>query len=279
MTKKKQSGNGRSELDLKYELYERAVQSPDVHVDWYGGWYKDLRGKQARVLREDFCGTYAVCCEWVKLRPENTAIAVDLDPEPLSYGRRVHAAKLDPEQRKRIQVLNQNVLSVTKPQADLISASNFSFNVFFERSTLVEYFRCALKSLRNDGIIVLEMAGGPGMIEKTKDRQVIRDKKKPKFQYIWDQKSFDPISHEVNYAIHFKFLEGPRNGEILQDAFTYHWRLWTIPELRDALAEAGFSRSVIYWETTHKGEGTGEYALADKGTNDHSWVAYIVGLK
>ena len=47
----------------------------------------------------------------------------------------------------------------------------------------------------------------------------------------------------VNH-IHFEFTNGSR----LKRAFTYEWRLWTLPEIRELLGEAGFSRSTVYWE-------------------------------
>jgi hypothetical protein len=34
-----------------------------------------------------------------------------------------------------------------------------------------------------------------------------------------------------------------RDGEIVEDAFVYRWRLWSAPELRDAMAEAGFEET------------------------------------
>ena len=51
----------------KYSLYSRAVQQPDVDVRFLRELYRELKGKTPKVLREDFCGTFSVCCEWVKL--------------------------------------------------------------------------------------------------------------------------------------------------------------------------------------------------------------------
>ena len=65
----------------------------------------------------------------------------------------------------------------------------------------------------------------------------------------------------------------------MHDTFTYDWRLWTIPEVREAMREAGFDQTAVYWETEHKGEGTGEYVRSEHGDNAYAWVAYIVGVK
>jgi hypothetical protein len=65
----------------------------------------------------------------------------------------------------------------------------------------------------------------------------------------------------------------------MKDAFTYDWRLWTIPELRDAMLEAGFSDVAVFWETEHRGEGTGEYVRMEHGDNAYAWVAYVAGLR
>ena len=154
-------------------------------------------------------------------------------------------------------------------------ACNFSFNVFKERKGLIDYLRLAQHSLSKDGLMLLEVAGGPGMIERVRERKFFHRAGKWHFTYVWDQQEFDPISHEARYAIHFKFPDGGK----IDEAFVYDWRLWTIPELREALADAGFTRSVVYWETSHKGKGTGEYVISDKGENDYAWVAYVVGVK
>jgi hypothetical protein len=69
------------------------------------------------------------------------------------------------------------------------------------------------------------------------------------------------------------------DGTVIRDAFTYDWRLWTIPEVLELLEEAGFSKSVVFWEKEIDGEGTGEYVPTEKGTNDYSWCAYIAGLR
>ena len=98
---------------------------------------------------------------------------------------------------------------------------------------------------------------------------------RPKFKYIWDQKKFNPINREGHYSIHFKL---PGGGQ-LKNAFTYHWRIWTIPEVRDALREAGFRDSVVFWETSYRGEGTGEFVKTEKGDNDWTWLGYVAGVR
>ena len=259
----------------KYAFYERAVQTPEQHVEQFVGIYREINGTYARTLREDFCGTFRISCEWVKRNRKNEAIGLDLDPEPLAYGRTHHRSKLSAEQKKRLTVLRQNVLSVTSPLADLIVAGNFSFYIFKQRKLLLDYFRNCRKSLRKNGTVILEMSGGPGMIEPIRERVPIYGREGRLFSYIWHQKSYDPITHDAQYAIHFQLP----TGETKKDVFTYDWRLWTIAEVRELLEEAGFARSTVYWETSHRGKGTGEYAQAEKGDNAYAWIAYVVGIK
>jgi SAM-dependent methyltransferase len=259
----------------KYRLYELSVQSARDHIDWVVHLYRSLRGKYARVLREDFCGTFALSAAWVSRNRSNSAIGVDLDPEPIAYGKRVHRSKLSKDQKKRVEIIQGNVLEVRSKAVDLILVGNFSFYVLKSRKDLVQYFKCCRRSLGKDGVLFLEMAGGPGMIQTTKERKTVRQKGGGSFTYCWDQVSFDPITHDAHYAIHFKFP----GGKSYRRAFTYDWRLWTIPEVRDALAEAGFSESKVFWETEHRGRGTGEYEEATEGDNAFSWIAYVIGLK
>lgn len=259
----------------KYAFYERAVQTPEAHAEMFVGFYHSINGKYARRLREDFCGTFAISCEWVKRNKRNSAISLDLDPEPLAYGKKVHRARLNAEQKTRLKVYRQNVLSVTTPKSDVVVACNFSFCIFKDRATLLDYFRMVRRSLAKNGIFALEIAGGPGMIEPIRERVPIYGKNgKRDYTYIWHQREFDPINCHALYSIHFELPDGTKK----KDVFVYDWRLWSIPELKDALAEAGFKETVVFWETSHRGRGTGEYAAAPKGDNAYAWIAYVVGV-
>ncbi|MES2856865.1 MAG: class I SAM-dependent methyltransferase, partial [Bdellovibrionota bacterium] len=70
----------------KYWYYKKSVQSPDTDVEFLRSTYKEIRGKDPTTLREDFCGTFSICCEWVKLNPKFKAFGIDLDSEPIEYG-------------------------------------------------------------------------------------------------------------------------------------------------------------------------------------------------
>jgi len=261
----------------KYHLYEAAVQSPEVHVDWILGAWNDLKRTQAPpiLLREDFCGTFAISCEWVKRGKKHQALGLDLDPEPLAWGKKRSVQLLSASERKRLETKLQNVQSVTRPAADIIFAGNFSFYIFHQRPELMKYFRAARASLKPQGLFLLEMAGGPGMIEPVKERKTVKIHGVGSFQYTWHQKSFDPIQRRATYGIHFKDPKGKK----IEDAFVYDWRLWTIPEVRDVLVESGFSKVHVYWERTEGETGTGDYVRMTEGDNAYSWIAYIAAEK
>lgn len=269
--KKKQN----SPLPSKYALYELSVQSPDVHAEWLEKVYLEITRKNARSIREDFCGTFKTACEWVKRHPKNMAMGLDLDPEPLDYGRENHLSQLNEHQKARVQILQKDVLHPTSTRVDLITAGNFSFCIFKKRDILLKYFKSCQASLKKGGLLILELAGGPGMITPMREKKEVFFDRKRKFVYTWHQKSYDPITHDALYSIHFKLW----NGRVMNDQFVYDWRLWSIPEVRDALSEAGFSETIVYWETSHKGKGTGEYVRMENGDNAFAWVAYVMGRK
>jgi hypothetical protein len=267
----------RKKID-KYRLYELSVQSPKEHTEWLNAAYREIRaGKTPLRLREDFCGTFSICCYWVTQSLKHQSMGLDLDPETLAYGKKNHLSKLTAEQQKRVKPLQKNVMSVTRPGSDIIFAPNFSFMIFKQRKMLVDYFKAVLGSLDDDGIFVLETAGGPGFIEEIKERKRVKDPETgERFTYIWHQKSFDPITDNGHYAIHFKLDD----GTLIEDPFTYDWRVWSIPELRDILSDAGFSESLVYWEADDsEGQPSGEFIRASNGDNAHAWGAYVVGLK
>jgi len=267
---------GMSKMD-RFSLYEASVQEPEIHLHHFYQFFRDIRGSRTKptVLREDFCSTYWIAATWVMSDPKNVALGLDLDPVPLRWGQINRYRKLKPDQRERLHLLHQDVRSVTSPKADLIVACNFSFNIFHARKDMLSYFEHACESLKKDqGIFILEAAGGPGMIKDMKESRAVRIQGQ-KVRYTWHQKQYDPIQNRGQYAIHFRLPDGKE----LKDAFTYDWRMWTIPELKEMMIEAGFSKVVVYWEQSHKGEGTGEYMQAEVGENDYSWIAYVVGIK
>jgi hypothetical protein len=96
------------------------------------------------------------------------------------------------------------------------------------------------------------------------------------FTYIWDQARYSPVTGEMLCHIHFKFPDGSK----LKKAFSYDWRLWTLPEVREMLTDAGFERVTVYWEGTDEdGEGNGVFTPEEKGEADAGWIAYIVAEK
>jgi hypothetical protein len=119
------------------------------------------------------------------------------------------------------------------------------------------------------------MGGGDCFIEGHVDKRTIKKGKKG-FKYLWKQESFNPVNHDASFSISFKFADGSK----LKKAFEYHWRFWSIPEVREMLAEAGFSESHVYFETEDDdGESTGEWQRAEVSESHAVWLAYIVAVK
>jgi len=254
----------------KYDLYRRAVQSAENDVEFIRDTYKELKRKTARVMREDFCGTFALSTEWVKLNSRHEAIGVDLDPEPMAYGRVNYLSKLRGDQQRRVKLYESNVLHPNLPKADIVIAMNFSYFCFKSREVMKLYFANAYKSLNKDGIFLVDAFGGSqcqGPIEDT-----IR---LDGFTYYWDQDGFDPVSNEALFYIHFRV-----GGKKIEQVFSYDWRLWSIPELREIMTEVGFKKTHVYWEgTARDGSGNGVFTRTEKGESCDSWIAYVVAEK
>jgi len=266
--RRKKSAKKLPEFD-KYEYYRKAVQSPLVDCEFVSDTYKELRGSRPRVLREDFCGTFAICCDWVRQHRDNKAIGIDLDPEPLCYGSTYYLSELKPEQQSRVKTLQASVLTVAAPKADVIAALNFSYYIFKSRMMLRQYFKSALRGLKPKGILICDSFGGPACMEAVEDETKIDG-----FLYYWEQANYNPVTHEALFYIHFKRKHEAKREKV----FTYDWRMWTIPEIREAMMEAGFRRTWVYWEGTKRnGDGNGVFKRAENGEECDAWVAYIVG--
>ncbi|HHH38107.1 MAG TPA: class I SAM-dependent methyltransferase [Sedimenticola sp.] len=258
----------------RHRLYELSVQYAAAEVEFVDDTFRALRGRRARVLREDFCGTANVCCEWVRQRRTNHAIGVDLDPEVLAWGREHNLAQLTPAQRKRVELVRSDVLKVTTRPPDIISAMNFSYWLFKERRQLKRYFRRARAALAEGGILFLDAYGGYDAF-----REIVEEREIDAaggFTYIWEQEKYDPISGGLICHIHFSFPD----GSSLNRAFTYDWRLWTLPEIRELLMETGFRNITVYWQGwDEEGEPDGVFEPVNEGEADAGWICYISAEK
>jgi len=271
--KRRSRGSRMADTADKYELYQRSVQDPESDVALMRRMFKRVYEREPELLREDFCAAAAMACAWVAASPKHRAIGVDIDPEPLGWGREHNVALLDREQASRLELVEGDVLEDDDaPAPDVIAAFNFSYLCFTERPALRRYFEQSLARLRPEGILVLDLYGGAEA-----QRIQTETREDEGFDYVWDQDVFDPIGHRVTNYIHFEFPDGSK----LRKAFRYDWRLWSIPELRDLLLEVGFEQVEVYWEGTDKktGEGNGVYRPARKALDDPAWVSYIVASK
>lgn len=252
----------------RHWLYQESVQSPEEHVVIFDRMYTAKHGRPASLLKEDFCGTAFLSAAWVRERPNNVAIGVDLDEATLAWGRDHNIAPLKKDERARITLIRDDVLHVTRPQVDILAALNFSYCEFKTRDALRAYFEGTRRSLKPDGILILDLFGGWEAQMEVTDKT-----RNDGFTYVWEQTSFDPLTHLTQFHIHFRF----RGGGGIEKAFEYNWRLWTMPEIRELLAEAGFAKVDVYWEQIDDdtNEGNGEFELVTEAENCPGWVAMI----
>jgi cyclopropane fatty-acyl-phospholipid synthase-like methyltransferase len=264
-----------AEIADRHRLYELAVQDAGAEVGFVDRTFRRLRGRPAETLREDFCGTAAVCTEWVRTRRSRRAWGVDLDPAVLDWGRRNNLARLTPEQQARVELLQQDVMRVQTEPVDAILAMNFSYWAFKDRLTLGRYFRHAREGLGADGVLFLDAFGGYDAFRELEEPREI-DEAGWRFTYVWDQARFDPVNNHLLCHIHFAFPDGSR----IDEAFSYDWRLWTLPELRELLDEAGFARVTVYWQGFDRdGEPSGRFRPVTEGDADAGWIVYITAAR
>ena len=284
--KGKRKGPTLAEQADLHELYQASVQSPEADCELFASIYERLRKRQPKILREDFCGTALLSTQWCLEDPSRRAIGVDLDASTLAWGREHN---IDPNAEAlgdRLTLLEADVLEAglegCEP-ADIVAALNFSFCIFKQRKVLKRYFERCFENLAADGMVILELFGGTNaIIEEEEEREL------DTHTYFWDQDAFNPITNEILCYIHFKFKDGSR----INKAFTYDWRLWSIPELRDLLDEVGFSAVRVYWELVEEEdedddddddeamlEGTGEYEEVTEVEQQDSWLVYVVAEK
>lgn len=250
----------------KHRLYQLSVQDADSEVAFIDRVFRKARGRAPESLREDFCGTALLTACWVKSNERRTGIGIDIDASVLAWGKRHNLSPLD-EPGRRVALYRQDVRARVRQRVDVICAFNFSYWVFKTRDEMRTYLERARTGLKRDGLLMLDAYGGWEAQEPMLERRVI----KGGFTYVWDQDVFDPITHRVQNHIHFHF----RDGTKLRRAFTYDWRYWSLPELREILEEAGYSQVDVYWDISDD-VNRDDYRVRQRAANQPGWLAYLV---
>jgi SAM-dependent methyltransferase len=198
-----------------------------------------VHGGRPRVLREDFCGTGGVCRAWAAMpsapsRPFR-AIGVDIDGELVKRLRGI----------PNVRAVRADVRDCDL-RADIISATNFSIGYWHTRKDLVRYLGLCRERLKTGGVFVCDTYGGATAFSRGTLTRDVWIENGVRIRYTWEQRLANPLTGRVLDALHFRV---DRDGEVLfqeHDAFVYEWRLWSVPELRDAFADARFGTVEAY---------------------------------
>jgi hypothetical protein len=239
-------------LDEKYYFYEKSVQNVDFEVDFLELLYKKFFLTTPQIFREDFSGSSLLSLEYSK-RFSQKAFCIDLDPEPLNFGKK--------RANKWMTFCQEDVVQ-TKVQANIIAAFNFSYCIFKKRSELLKYFINVKKTLLKEGFFILDFFGGnEAFLEIRESKKISKEE-----TYYWECEKFNALNQEGIFSIHYKKKSQP----IEKRVFSYDWRLWSPVELRDLLEESGFKNISFYLEEDD------EYVLKQEETMEGCFLGYLV---
>lgn len=249
----------------KHDLYETCVQSPE-HL---APLLRAVHGGSPITLGEDFSGTAALSYEWIK-RDGARAIAVDLDAQALGH----HA------DHDRITKVVSDVMDVTD-SCDVLFVGNFSIGYMHSRAELIAYLRHARSRMNPGGVFVCDTYGGDSAFVIS---EVHRPTPLPNgyiCRYSWEQRYADPTTGLVTDAIHFRIEKAGVIEHEFIDAFVYEWRLWSVPELRDAMIEAGFAQTQVYAKLADAWDDEGnayvEPVVDAEDELDDSFIVMVAG--
>ncbi|PRQ32241.1 putative S-adenosyl-L-methionine-dependent methyltransferase [Rosa chinensis] len=286
-------------------------------------------GRQPLHLQEDFCGTALLSAEWLRTDSRRTAVGLDLDLEALEWCMENNINKIGSDGYSRISLFHGNVLQPLEakliefepqelirnislsenkdvsesggleggsssphnekymrnhplPARDIVCAFNYSCCCLHRRAELVLYFKHVLDVLsKKGGIFVMDLYGGT-----SSECKLRLQRKFANFTYFWEQAEFDIIERKTRISLHFHLKKQQKK---LRHAFSYSWRLWSLPEIKDCLEEAGF-QSVHFWlremqdtREIRKTEGFGvgrdiKYEEVTKFQQQDAWNAYVVAV-
>jgi len=194
-----------------------------------------IHGGDPKVLGEDFAGTAALSRHWVANVAGASAIAVDLDEVELGRA----------GETPGVRTVVADVRQVSDP-VDCLFVGNFSIGYLHSRPELMEYLRHARSRVKAGGVFVCDTYGGESAYHLG---SVDRDVELPgglHCRYRWEQREADPLTAMVTDVLHFRVFDADEVIADFPDAYVYRWRLWSVPELREAMLEAGFKTTDIY---------------------------------
>ncbi|KAH9659944.1 hypothetical protein KPL70_024048 [Citrus sinensis] len=304
----KNDTNPSTDMPSKFLLYQQSVQSPKGDISYLQKFFLIyVGGRQPLHLQEDFCGTALLSTEWLRSDSRRTAVGLDLDLEALEWCMENNLNKVGADGYSRISLFHGNVLQPLEaklvryePQKLVRNISLEECDNTLETSTiesavqdsstassgdncnLVLYFKHVLHALsKKGGIFVMDLYGGTSSEQKLRLQRRFAN-----FTYVWEQAEFDIIERKTRISLHFHLQKEQKK---LRHAFSYNWRLWSLPEIKDCLEEAGF-RSVHFWlrempdaREMRNTEGLGvsrdaKYEEIKCFQQQDAWNAYIVAV-
>jgi hypothetical protein len=252
---------GWSRKALCLHLYEIAVTNAQELAR-----FAQALAPKARTLREDFAGSASLARAWVQRSPLHRAIAVELDASVAIFA----------GEHGRLRVVVGDATRCAR-KADIIAATNFPLGYLHSRSALLAYLRKARSSLHAKGVLFADLYGGDGCFQPVVQSRRLRSAIVGPFTYEWEQRSASASTGLVENHIHFRV--GPLS---LTSAFVYRWRLWSLPEVRDAAREAGFRDVHVHDRLADALDEQGNayvQPMREADRLDPTWVAYVVCRK
>ncbi len=251
----------------KHDLYEICVQSPDHLVRFLTA----VHGSSPRVLGEDFAGTGALSKLWTSTIAGGVAFAVDHD-----------AITLQRAQAPGVTSIVGDVRDATNAQdhaCDVIFVGNFSIGELHTRSELLDYLRHVRARMQQGGVFVCDTYGGDNAFHIGDVHRTHFAPDGKRIRYTWQQRKTDPLTGMVENALHFRVDDGGMIEQEFNDAFVYRWRLWSVPELRDAMAEAGFVSTEVYADLAEAldDDGNAHVRPVQAEELDDSFIVCIAG--
>lgn len=286
-------------LPDKLELYRLCVQHPEAEVALLWRMYAHYRrGAMATRLREDFAGTAAVASAWVGQHDDMRAVAVESHGPTLRWAQRRARVELGRRVGDLLFVQGdvQDVAPPRCPRVDVVAALNFSSFIYHSRAALCAYFCAARRALRPGGMLVVDAFGGPGAmaigVQKRPVPLPVDQRRRlgaTSLEYQWEQRSYDAITARVDCRIHLRLRgraagrpgRAGRAGRMVRNAFKYDWRLWTLPQITDAMLDAGFARAQVWCDgyDRRRARSDGVYRPMQSMAARRDWVAAVVALR
>ena len=241
-------------------------------IEFVDNRFKALRGRRARLLREDFCGTANVSCEVGFRPPRQRAPSVSISTARCCSGQRsiiCCSSHASPAAADRPTLRKRAIKTYTDQPTSF--GNEFRYLAVQGAQGVERYFRRVRGFAGRGRHPVSRRLWRLRLFQ----REIVEEQEIEEggFTYVWGAGEVRACQRQPDLPIHFDFPDGSR----LERAFSYDCACG-LPEIRELVGGSRLPQICVYWQGwDERQEADGDFKPVSEGEADAGGSSYLGG--